>query len=152
MALTQKALKLLRGTRPPLDDPKRVQLERFAPFINREASTEAEMSSGPRWEALEDSGWFRESTATDAMPVWEEVEVQRKDLKTLSREEAVPYLPSSSVLADNGTGQPPPPVSCCHGPRLGQCIHNYAHGMGDSLDQVRIRGERIGGNGYHAIG
>ncbi|EJT99187.1 hypothetical protein DACRYDRAFT_109912 [Dacryopinax primogenitus] len=170
--------KMLRRTpSPPPDAPKRVQLERLAPFVNKVTSSthqakfstrfravslyfplttrrlasepeaygfggwgtevptrcsgetgplkrlmtaETKMNSGPRWETLEDRGWFRESTETDARPrVWEEVRIQRKCLKILSQEEAAPYLPSSSVLSENGASLPPPPLSCYFG-RFGE--------------------------------
>ncbi|KAF9023470.1 hypothetical protein BDZ89DRAFT_1069825 [Hymenopellis radicata] len=83
------------------------------------------VGSGPVWELVEDRAWFKEAqagaeTEDDRRPVVHSEIKTSSEFKMLTATEATPYLPSDVLAADDGTLNPPPPVTCFLGPHDAQ--------------------------------
>ncbi|KAG5644404.1 hypothetical protein DXG03_008571 [Asterophora parasitica] len=82
------------------------------------------VGAGPLWEMVEDRGWYKEAVedvpdmdrdANRRPKVYKNIRV-KEGWEVLRKAEAVPYLPTDVVIAEEGNLKPPPPVSCLLGP------------------------------------
>ncbi|KAF9022066.1 hypothetical protein BDZ89DRAFT_956970 [Hymenopellis radicata] len=81
------------------------------------------VGSCPVWELVEDRAWFKEAqagaeTEDDRRPRVQDV--NRNVRISCIDSTATPYLPSDVLAADDGTLNPPPPVTCFLGPHDAQ--------------------------------